>query len=342
MIKHFILLALSLFCLSAFAQLSPQSSDSDCAAIKFSFDTVNFGSLKHNSEAYCELKYKSVGKCPLVIFSVKGLSGRQFKEGKRLVTAGDSAYCYIYYPTDVPGPFTKTLVFTTNAGIKQVAIKGVIKPEEICAGMKFASDTLDLGPVPYGYGKHFVIKVPSTGKCPLLFNAIPTLDYMDVMAQSIDPITPGDSGIINVRIGGAVVGNYYGLLTITSANAVTGHKTLFIKAKFMPPADKKDTTEIEVEKDMMNVGDVKPGQIVTVLYTVKNTGHEKLIIRADKDATTTFKISGNSVVPGKTCTVTALVRMGGNEGPFIKSIIINGNFTGKRVPLYIKGNLVGH
>ncbi len=342
--KHAILIVLIFFCCSAIAQFTKQSSDSDCAILSFTHDTLDTGPIKHNTPHINVMHYKNRGKCPLIISSISGLPQHDYWITKTFLLPGDTASLYLYYPAIEAGLFFKPISFYTNSGIKPLYLKGEVKPEEICAAMGFASDTIELGPLPYLFGKRFTIKVPSTGKCPLQYTIAMPTDYMNVTHFTSDPIPPGDSGRIDIHIGGEVTGNYYGLIHISSVNAITPQKTIYVKAEFMPPSDKGDSTntEIKVEKEIINEGhiyqDSAPAQMM-VHYQITNGGKKPLILKASKERAGMIIVPDKPIPPGKTCNISATFNTDNALGPFIWHVTLEGNFKGKAMPLYLTGNI---
>jgi hypothetical protein len=323
----FLLFFISLISGMATAQ-SIERCDTDCARLTFASDTINYGRIARNSDNYRELHYKNTGKCPVAIWSVNGLFTRQAVLTKKYLQAGDSGTLKLYYPTDGAGNFTKIFTICSSAQpIKSFYIFGNILPDQTCADMKTASDMMDLGPLHYVYGKHFTIKIGSTGKCPLVFHATPVDDYMNMISYTEAPVNPGDSGNIDIHIGGQLTGHYYGYLHVYSSNAFTAHKAILIKATFMPPdsGDASDT-KIEVDTDMIYIGNTY-NKAVTAKYTIKNMGKKPLILTATNQSPDIIK-SG---------TVNVIFDVSNTSDAFIKHISISGNFIGKSMPLYIMG-----
>jgi hypothetical protein len=336
--NHVIHIFFILLSYPAIAQLSAQRSDSDCARLVLTNDTINYGRVANNANLYREVKYKNTGKCPLIIWSVNGLTLRQIKLSKNLVQPGDSGIISVYYPSEQNGPFFKTLLIYSNApSAKVLYVIGTILPDEICAQMKFASDTINLGTVHYVYGKHFAIKVPSSGKCPLLFQVTPSDEYLNMINFSHEPIKPGDSGTIDIHLGGLVTGNYYGVLHIISPNASTSQRDIIIKAGFSPP-DKGDSTDTEifVEKDIVDEGMVT-NKLCSARFIVKNTGKKPLLLQQPTLGNDMIKIPRRPIPPGKSDDVLVTYEIGSTEGLFIKHVTISGNFRGKNMPLYVRG-----
>jgi len=312
--------------------------DTDCAHLTFASDTINYGRIARNSDNYRELHYKNTGKCPVAIWSVNGLFTRQAVLTKKYLQAGDSGTLKLYYPTDGVGNFTKAFTICTSAQpIKTFYIMGTVVADEVCADMKAASDIMNLGPVHYVYGKHFTLKIASTGKCPLVFHATPVDDYMNMISYTETPVSPGDSGNIDIHIGGQLTGHYYGYLHVYSSNAFTAHKAILIKAYFMPPdsGDASDT-KIAVDTDMINIGNTN-NKAVTAKYTIKNMGKKPLMLTATNQSPDIIKLPATPIAPGKSGTVGVIFDVANTSDTFIEHITISGNFPGKSMPLYITG-----
>ena len=309
--------------------------DSDCARLSFASDTINYA---RNSDNLRLLHYKNTGKCPVVIWSVNGLFTRQALLTKKYLQPGDSGTLKLYYSTEGVGTFTKIFSICTSAQpIKFFYILGTILPDEVCADMKSVAGTINLGPVHYVFGKHFTIKIPSTGKCPLVFHATPADDYMNMTNYTQTPVAPGDSGNIDIHLGGQLTGHYYGYLHVYSSNANTAHLAILIKATFMPPdsGDASDT-QIQVDTDMINTGTTN-NKPVSVKYTIKNLGKKPLMLSQTSQGTDIIKLPATPIAPGKSGIVTVLFDVTNTDGAFIKHITIAGNFVGKTMPLYISG-----
>lgn len=321
------------------AQWSRQRCDSDCAKLSLQTDTINYGKLIHNAVAFRKITYRNTGSCPLIISSVNGLGYHDLALSKKFLQPGDSGTLSIYNPTDKIGRFLKAVVFYSNASAATVLyLQGEVVHETVCADMKIPFDTLNLGPVHYVFGKHFALKIPSTGKCPLLFKASATRDeYLNLIDFSMAPVPPGDSATIDIHIGGQAAGHYYGLLTLASANSVTPGKTVFVKATLAPP-DKPDAgqTTITANKDIINVGNTNK-KVITVFYTITNTGTLPLRLYQPGTRDTLIQVPDDPIQPGQSGQVKAYFLLLDAKGPFIRHFNLLGNFVGRAMPLYIYG-----
>ncbi len=212
------------------------SEGDECAEITLGKDTLNIGRVMHNSDVIKSVSIKNTGKCPLIIYSVTGGFPREYTCSKTYYQPGDSGVILIIYPTDKLGPVSQVLTINSNAksGSKQLYIIGKVMQENICGRLTFDKDTLDLGPIPYVFGKHFVINVYNKGKCPMSFHTQPPNDsYMNIISCTDYPINPGDTGKVDIHLGGKVTGNYKGSLSVVSANSSPAIRTVFLKGRFL-------------------------------------------------------------------------------------------------------------
>jgi hypothetical protein len=221
---------------------TPNGQSDNCSEISLGTDTLDIGKVIHNSDVIRSVSIKNTGKCPLIISSVTGGFPREYTCSKTYYQPGDSGVLLIIYPTNKIGIVSQVLTINSNAStaVKQLYIKGVVMQENICGQLAFDMDTIDLGPIPYVFGKHFVIHVYNKGKCPMTFHTQPPDDsYLNILSSTDSPINPGDTGKVDIHLGGKVTGNYKGSLSVVSPNSSPGIRTLFLKARFLT-ADETD------------------------------------------------------------------------------------------------------
>src|ERR1700722_4558404 len=225
------------FALASAAYAQTTAKD-ECSEITLGKDTLDIGKVTHNSDVIQSVSIKNIGKCPLIIYSVTGGFPREYTCSKTYYQPGDSGVILIIYPTDKAGPVSQALTINSNAktSTKQLYIKGLVQAENICGQLTFNKDTLDLGPIPYVFGKHFVINVYNKGKCPMSFHTQPPNDsYLSIISFTDYPVNAGDTGKIDIHLGGKVTGNYKGSLSVFSPNSSPNTRTLFLKAHFLSP-----------------------------------------------------------------------------------------------------------
>ncbi|HXB12974.1 MAG TPA: DUF1573 domain-containing protein, partial [Bacteroidia bacterium] len=220
---------------ATYGQTTTERSD-NCSEITLGKDTLDLGKVMHNSDVIKSVSIKNTGRCPLIISSVTGGFPREFTCSKTYYQPGDSGAILIIYPTDKFGPISQVLTINSNAknSIKQLYIKGLVMQENICGQLTFDKDTIDLGPIPYVFGKHFVINVYNKSKCAMTFHTQPPDDsFMNIISFTDYPINPGDTGKVDIHLGGKVTGSYKGSLSVFSPNSSPNIRTVFLKGHFL-------------------------------------------------------------------------------------------------------------
>lgn len=103
------------------------------AEIVFESEVHDYGTIDFAGDGTYAFKFTNTGKEPLVITDAKGSCGCTVpKWPKEPVMKGQSNYINVSYDTKRPGPFTKTVTITSNAGSgsKVLTIKGNVKSQE--------------------------------------------------------------------------------------------------------------------------------------------------------------------------------------------------------------------
>ena len=103
------------------------------AEIVFESEVHDYGTVDYAGDGTYAFKFTNTGKEPLVITDAKGSCGCTVpKWPKEPVMKGQSNYINVSYDTKRPGPFTKTVTITSNAGSgsKVLTIKGNVKSQE--------------------------------------------------------------------------------------------------------------------------------------------------------------------------------------------------------------------
>jgi hypothetical protein len=127
-------LMLALFSTAAFAQETEQAADPNAAAITFETEVHDFGTIEYGGDGTYDFKFTNTGKSPLIITNARGSCGCTVpKWPKEPIGAGKTGVINVKYDTKRPGPFTKTVTITSNAGspTKVITIKGNVKNQEV-------------------------------------------------------------------------------------------------------------------------------------------------------------------------------------------------------------------
>lgn len=140
MMKVFILTLAVVFTQNMYAQQTtaptttpaPVVDDPNAPDIKFTSETIDYGTIEHNADGNREFKFTNTGKSPLIITNCKGSCGCTVPTWpKEPIAPGASASIKVKYATDRVGPFTKTVTVTSNAKTptKVLKITGKVLPD---------------------------------------------------------------------------------------------------------------------------------------------------------------------------------------------------------------------
>ncbi|MES2410256.1 MAG: DUF1573 domain-containing protein [Bacteroidota bacterium] len=105
----------------------------DGAGMFFENETIDYGTIPHNSDGKREFVFVNNGNKPLKIESTQGSCGCTVPskpEGD--IAPGAKGVIGVKYATDRVGPFTKTVTIKSNAAgqeTKVVTIKGTVLPD---------------------------------------------------------------------------------------------------------------------------------------------------------------------------------------------------------------------
>jgi hypothetical protein len=102
----------------------------DGAGIVFEKETIDYGTIAHNSDGKREFVFVNNGTKPLVITNAQGSCGCTVPTTpKEPIAPGAKGVIGVKYATDRVGPFTKTVTITSNAEgqpTKVLTIKGTV------------------------------------------------------------------------------------------------------------------------------------------------------------------------------------------------------------------------
>jgi len=104
------------------------------AGISFVTETIDYGTVAHNSDGKREFVFTNNGNKPLIITNTQGSCGCTVPTTpKEPIAPGAKGVIGVKYATDRVGPFTKTVTVTSNAEgqpTKILTIKGTVLPAE--------------------------------------------------------------------------------------------------------------------------------------------------------------------------------------------------------------------
>jgi len=98
---------------------------------KFETETIDYGTIKQNSDGNRTFIFTNTGKKPIIISNVKTSCGCTVaNKPNKPIMPGETAKIGVKYATNRVGSFSKTITVTSNANekIKHLKIKGKITP----------------------------------------------------------------------------------------------------------------------------------------------------------------------------------------------------------------------
>jgi len=132
--KLAVLLFIGCISFSLNAQEKTTVTQTDPNAPKFKFETkdVDYGTIEQHADGVRLLKFKNVGKSPLIIASAKSSCGCTVPSvPKEPIMPGESGEIAVKYDTNRVGKITKSITITSNADRPKIIIpvRGTVKKE---------------------------------------------------------------------------------------------------------------------------------------------------------------------------------------------------------------------
>lgn len=103
----------------------------DGAGMVYENETIDYGTIPHNSDGKREFAFVNNGNKPLIITNATGSCGCTVPTfPKEPIAPGARAVIGVKYDTNRPGAFNKTVTITSNASTtpKVLTIKGSVTP----------------------------------------------------------------------------------------------------------------------------------------------------------------------------------------------------------------------
>jgi len=132
----FTLLTLSFLVFNLYAQdgTTPAPAD-DLPVMTFENETIDYGTIAHNSEPFREFHFTNTGKTPLIINNCAGTCGCTVPDcPKQAIQPGEKGTIKVRYATDRVGQFNKGVKIYSNATAADqpvmLYIKGNVLPDE--------------------------------------------------------------------------------------------------------------------------------------------------------------------------------------------------------------------
>lgn len=94
------------------------------ATMEFVTTTVDYGTIKHNSDGYRKFEFKNTGTEPLIITNCKASCGCTVPNWpKEPIMPGETGEIKVKYATNRVGSFTKSITITSNAVTPTTIVK---------------------------------------------------------------------------------------------------------------------------------------------------------------------------------------------------------------------------
>jgi hypothetical protein len=114
-------------------KIAAKAAKVEGAGMVFVTETIDYGTIAHNSDGQREFVFTNNGNKPLVITNTQGSCGCTVPTSpKEPISPGAKGVIGVKYATDRVGPFTKTVTVSSNAAgqpTKVLTIKGTVLAE---------------------------------------------------------------------------------------------------------------------------------------------------------------------------------------------------------------------
>ncbi len=299
--RGFLLLLSVLFCIGGFAQ----------AKIEFEKVVHDFGTFSEE-EAFVNhaFKFKNTGNAPLVIIKAKATCGCTVPSyPKAPIAPGESGVIDVKYSAiGRPGAFNKTVKITTNGTPAEtnLIIKGnvIANPDNdnykyYINGLKLKSISYDMGNLTKGEKKELQFDTWNSSDRILTIVVSNVANHLKVETLPAK-LNPGERGKIKVTYDSRVCNDWGSqidefLISAERAGSRTMNKKITINSKITEDFSKQGNKRpnAEIEKVLVNLGEVSGINPTNCEIELKNTGNSNLIIRKVSSSAQTIKANIN-------------------------------------------------
>lgn len=267
------------------------------AKIEFEKCVHDFGSFSEE-EAFVNysFKFRNVGNAPLLIVKAKATCGCTVPTySKAPIAPGDSGFIDVKYSAiGRPGPFNKSIKITSNGTPTEtnLTIKGNVISDADNAnykyyinGLKLKTITYDMGNIIKGEKKELMFDTWNSTDRPLSITINNLADYLTIEVLPKN-LKPGEKGKIKVTYD-SKLSNDWGkqidefLISSERPNSRTMNKKITIISNISEDFSKQGNKrpKAEIEKVLMNLGEISGLQTSDFDIKISNTGNGNLIIR---------------------------------------------------------------
>ncbi len=329
----------------------------------FSFEkeVYDFGTFKEEDgiQKY-QFKFKNTGKMPLVISDIKASCGCTSPEWSKAPVAGgkDGFIKVTFDPKDRPGVFNKTITITSNSDepTKVLKIKGkvIARPRTTkdnyphkAGALRLKSNHIAMTRIAHNAEKssEIIIFNPTNKPSTVIFDKLPkhiTLSQKKVLVPSKKEVSveikynaklKKDWGFSTDMIYMIVDGERGSNILRVSAEIYEDFSSLTEQQKLNAP-------RIKVDKKMLDMGEMKAGELKKYQFKLSNTGKSDLIVRKINVSCgcTATKLSNNTIKPGASETLDITFNSKGLSGKQMKTIsVISNDVKQPKTILRLKG-----
>ncbi len=329
---------------------------------KFEKETHDFGTFKEEKGVQIyQFKFKNTGKLPLVITNIKGSCGCTTPEwSKAPVASGKEGFIKVSFdPNDRPGPFNKSITVTSNSDEpnKVLYIKGKViakvrtvadnYPHQMgalrlknahIAMTRIANNTEKSGEI--------IFFNPSEKPIKVTFDAVPK--HIKISQKKI--VIPPKKVVNTEIVYDARLKKDWGFVTDMiyvivdgkrdSKNRLKVSADIFEDFSGMSAEAKQKAPTIKISKRLIDLGNVKEGDVIKQEVQISNTGKSDLIIRKiDRSCGCTVAKLGTTVIkPGASELLKLTFDSQGLSGKQMKTVTIISNDPKKsKAVIRIKG-----
>ena len=300
--KGALLLLSLLFCMGIYAQ----------AKIEFEEVVHDFGTFSEE-ETFVNhaFKFKNTGNTPLVIIKAKATCGCTVPSyPKAPIAPGESGVIDVKYSAiGRPGTFNKSVKITTNATPAEtnLVIKGnvIANPDNdnykyYINGLKLKAISYDIGNIIKGAKKELEFDTWNSSDRPLTITISNVASYIKVDALPAK-LNPGERGRIKVTYDSKIC-NDWGrqvdefLVSAERHDSRTMNKKITINSNITEDFSKQGNKRpsAEIEKVMVNLGEISSISPTNCEIELKNTGNGNLIIRKVSSSVQAIKTNVNN------------------------------------------------
>lgn len=308
----------------------------------------NFGEINEaDGRVTTVFTFKNEGAEPLILSQVKASCGCTTpKWTKQPVEPGMTGEVTVTYnPSGRPGSFHKTITVTSNATTPQVQLRisGKVIPKQSkpkdnypvkMGALSLKANTINLGTIVKGNMGQYMLEYANQTKDTITVGLIvPTATYWQI-APSLETLLPGQTGKIVVNLDSKVCPLYgpideYMFVVVDGKKVQSDEFRIAIRANIKEDFSKISEQELLMApiaecEHVVNFGSIVMGKKVKKTISLKNIGHNALMIRRIyTDEKSLIYTTAKSVRGGKKADIRLeLSTLGMSKGQYERKMLV--------------------